>query len=47
LPLAGFEVITEEYDQHGNWTEHTIVSRSQPDEVFRPETVIRRKLTYY
>ena len=38
---------TYQYDQYGNWTEQTIVSRSQPDEVFRPGTVIRRKLTCY
>jgi YD repeat-containing protein len=36
-----------QYDQYGNWTEQTMVSRSQPDEAFRPGTVIRRKLTYY
>ena len=36
-----------QYDQYGNWTEQTIVSRSQPDEAFRPGTVSRRKLTYY
>ena len=36
-----------QYDQYGNWTEQMIVSRSQPDEAFRPGTVIRRKLTYY
>jgi YD repeat-containing protein len=37
-----------QYDQCGNWTEQTIVSRSQPDEAFRPTgTVIRRKLNYY
>jgi YD repeat-containing protein len=38
---------TYQYDQYGNWTEQTIVGRSQPDEAFRPGTVIRRKLTYY
>jgi len=36
-----------QYDQYGNWTEQTIVSRSQPDEAFRPGNVIRRKLSYY
>jgi len=36
-----------QYDQYGNWTEQTFASRSQPDEAFRPGTVIRRKLTYY
>jgi YD repeat-containing protein len=36
-----------QYDQYSNWTEQSIVSRSQPDEAFRPATVIRRKLTYY
>ena len=36
-----------QYDQFDNWTEQTTVSRSQPDESFRPGTVIRRKLTYY
>jgi YD repeat-containing protein len=38
---------TYQHDQYGNWTEQTTVSRSQPDEAFRPVTVIRRKLTYY
>jgi YD repeat-containing protein len=37
---------TYQYDQYGNWTEQTIVSRSQPDEAFGPGTVIHRKLTY-
>ena len=36
-----------QYDQYGNWTEQTILTRSHPDEAFRPGTVIRRKLTYY
>jgi YD repeat-containing protein len=36
-----------QYDQYGNWTEQTILVRSQQDEAFRPGTVIRRKLTYY
>ena len=35
-----------QYDQYGNWTELTIVSRSQQDEA-RPGTVTHRKLTYY
>jgi len=38
---------TYQHDQHGNWTEQTIVDRSKPDEAFRPGSVIRRKLTYY
>lgn len=38
---------THQYDQYGNWTGQTIEGRSQPDEEFRPGTVIRRKLTYY
>jgi len=38
---------TYQYDQYGNWTEETMVTRSQPDEAFRPGTVIHRKLTYY
>jgi len=47
-PPLGFETqYAYQYDQYGNWTEQTIVSRSQPDEAFRPGTVIRRKLTYY
>ena len=47
-PTFGSETqYTYQYDQYGNWTEQTIVSRSQPDEVFRPGAVIRRKLTYY
>ncbi|MGA8346078.1 MAG: hypothetical protein WB781_29380 [Candidatus Sulfotelmatobacter sp.] len=46
-PLASETQYTYQYDQYGNWTEQTIVGRSQPDEAFRPGTVIRRKLTYY
>ena len=46
-PLSSETQYTYQYDQNGNWTEQTIVSRSQPDEAFRPGTVIRRKLTYY
>jgi YD repeat-containing protein len=38
---------TYQYDQHGNWTEQTSISRYKPDEAFQPGTVIRRKLTYY
>ena len=38
---------TYQYDQYDNWTEQTMVSRSQPDEAFRPGTVNRHKLTYY
>jgi YD repeat-containing protein len=46
-PLSSETQYTYQYDQYGNWTEQTIVSRSQPDEAFRPGTVMRRKLTYY
>jgi YD repeat-containing protein len=46
-PLGSETQYTYQYDQYGNWTEQTVVSRSPPDEVFRPATVIRRKLTYY
>jgi YD repeat-containing protein len=46
-PLSSETQYSYQYDQYGNWTEQTIVSRSQPDEAFRPGTVIRRKLTYY
>jgi YD repeat-containing protein len=47
-PSLGSETqYTYQYDQYGNWTEQTIVSRSHPDEAFRPGTVIRRKLSYY
>lgn len=46
-PLRSETQYVYQYDQYGNWTEQTIVSRSQPDEAFRPGTVIRRKLTYY
>jgi hypothetical protein len=46
-PLSSETQYAYQYDQYGNWTEQTIVSRSQPDEAFRPGTVIRRKLTYY
>ena len=46
-PLGSETQYTYQYDQYGNWTEQTIVGRSQPDEAFRPGTVIRRKLTYY
>ena len=46
-PLSSETQYAYQHDQYGNWTEQTIVSRSQPDEAFRPGTVIRRKLTYY
>jgi hypothetical protein len=46
-PLSAETQYTYQYDQYGNWTEQTIVSRSQPDEAFRPANVIRRKLGYY
>jgi YD repeat-containing protein len=46
-PLSSETQYAYQYDQYGNWTEQTIVSRSQQDEAFRPGTVIRRKLTYY
>jgi YD repeat-containing protein len=46
-PLMSETQYTYQHDQYGNWTEQTIVGRSQPDEAFRPGTVIRRKLTYY
>jgi YD repeat-containing protein len=46
-PLSFETQYVYQYDQYGNWTEQTIVSRSQPDEAFGPGAVIRRKLTYY
>jgi YD repeat-containing protein len=46
-PLMSETQYTYQHDQYGNWTEQTIVARSQPDEAFRPGAVIRRKLTYY
>ena len=46
-PLSSETQYTYQYDQYGNWTEQTTVSRSQPDEAFRPASVIRRKLGYY
>jgi len=46
-PLSSETQYAYQYDQYRNWTEQRIVSRSQPDEAFRPGIVIRRKLTYY
>jgi len=46
-PSSSETQYTYQYDQHGNWTEQTVVSRSQADEAFRPAKVIRRKLGYY
>ena len=46
-PLSSERQYAYQYDQYGNWTEQTIVSRFQPDGAFQPGTVIRRKLTYY
>jgi YD repeat-containing protein len=46
-PLTSETQYTYRYDQYGNWIEQTVLGRSQPDESFRPATVIRRKLTYY
>ncbi len=45
-PLSSERQYAYQYDQYGNWTEQTIVSRFQPDGAFQPGTVIRRKLTY-
>src|ERR1039457_847561 len=39
-PLSSETQYAYQYDQYGNWTEQTIVSRSQQDEAFRPGTVI-------
>ena len=36
-----------QYDQHGNWTEQTIESRSSSDAAFQSSTAIKRSLTYY
>jgi hypothetical protein len=47
LPISSETHYTYQYDQYDNWTEQTMASRAQPDEAFRPGTVIRRKLTYY
>lgn len=46
-PVSSETRYAYQYDQYGNWTEQTIVSRSQPDEAFRPANIIRRKLGYY
>jgi len=46
-PISSETQYEYQYDEYGNWTEQTMVSRSQPDEAFRPGTVIRRKLNYY
>jgi YD repeat-containing protein len=46
-PLSSEIQYSYQYDSYGNWTEESIAGRSQPDEVFRPGTVIRRKVTYY
>jgi YD repeat-containing protein len=47
-PPSSYETqFSYQYDQYGNWTEQTVVTRSQADEAFRPGPVIRRKLTYY
>ncbi|HEV2400411.1 MAG TPA: hypothetical protein VGS27_25965 [Candidatus Sulfotelmatobacter sp.] len=46
-PMTSETQYSYQYDQNGNWTEQTIAGRSQPDEAFRPGTVIRRKLVYY
>jgi len=46
-PMTSETQYEYQYDQYGNWTEQTIVSRSQPNEAFQPGTVIRRKLNYY
>ena len=46
-PLTSETQYTYQYDRYGNWTEQSIAGRTQPDEAFRPGTVIRRKMTYY
>jgi YD repeat-containing protein len=46
-PLASETQYTYQYDTYGNWTEQNVASRPQPDEAFRPGTVVRRKVYYY
>ncbi len=36
-----------QYDQHGNWIEQTISSRSSSDGAFRSSPITKRSLTYY
>jgi len=36
-----------QYDQHGNWTEKTVLYRSSSDSGFQSSTVIKRTLTYH
>lgn len=38
---------SNQYDQHGNWTQKAISYRSSSDAAFQPSTVIKRALTYY
>lgn len=46
-PLISETQYTYQYDQYGNWTEQTVLGRSQPDEPLRAGTIIHRKLIYY
>jgi hypothetical protein len=36
-----------QYDEHGNWVERVISTRSDPDKPFTVSSVDRRSLTYY
>ncbi len=47
-PATVFETqCSYQHDAHGNWTELTAASRSDPGAPFAPGPVRRRKLTYY
>lgn len=47
-PPSTYEVqYTYQYDSYGNWTEQSSVARSGPDAPWKPNSIVRRKLTYY
>lgn len=47
-PASVYEIqYSYQYDGYGNWTEQTVVNRSEPDGTPVPGSSFRRKLTYY
>lgn len=47
-PPSTYEIqYTYQYDSYGNWTEQNSVARSAPDAPWKPNSIVRRKLTYY
>lgn len=47
-PPSTYEIqYTYQYDSYGNWTEQSSVARSGPEAPWKPNSIVRRTLTYY